>query len=72
MTYRGKVKAGAVILDSPLALPDGTEVNIAPIEPTDSTLTWGEVFRDEIGTAKGLPDDFAENHDHYIHGSPKR
>jgi hypothetical protein len=24
------------------------------------------------GSAKGLPPDLAENHDHYIHGLPKR
>ena len=24
------------------------------------------------GTAKGLPPDLAENHDHYLHGAPKR
>lgn len=25
-----------------------------------------------VGIAKGLPDDFALNHDHYLHGQPKR
>ena len=24
------------------------------------------------GTAKGLPPDMAENHDHYLHGMPKK
>ena len=24
------------------------------------------------GTAKNLPADFAEEHDHYIHGTPRR
>ena len=24
------------------------------------------------GAAKGLPEDFAANHDHYLHGLPKR
>ncbi len=24
------------------------------------------------GTAEGLPPDLAENHDHYLHGTPKR
>ena len=24
------------------------------------------------GTAEGLPPDLAENHDHYLHGAPKR
>jgi hypothetical protein len=25
-----------------------------------------------IGIAKGLPADLAENHDHYLHGRPKK
>ena len=24
------------------------------------------------GTAEGLPEDLAEQHDHYLHGTPKR
>ena len=33
---------------------------------------WSDIFQDLIGSLEGLPDDMAENHDHYIHGSPKR
>jgi hypothetical protein len=72
MTYRGRVKDGGVVLDAPLTLPDGTEVNIAPVDQESAPPTWAEVFRDVIGKAEGLPDDMAENHDHYIHGTPKR
>lgn len=31
-----------------------------------------EKLRSLAGTAKGLPEDFAANHDHYLHGLPKR
>lgn len=31
-----------------------------------------EMFRPFIGKVKGLPRDFAVNHDHYLYGVPKR
>lgn len=33
---------------------------------------WGQALLEVAGTAEGLPTDFAENHDHYLHGTPKR
>jgi hypothetical protein len=33
---------------------------------------WGQALLEIAGTAEGLPTDFAENHDHYLHGTPKR
>ena len=33
---------------------------------------WGRALLEIAGTAEGLPTDFAENHDHYLHGTPKR
>jgi len=33
---------------------------------------WGEALLEIAGTAEGLPPDFAENHDHYLHGAPKK
>lgn len=69
MTYKGVVKQGAVILDRQIDLPDGTEVQVQPLEEGP---TWAEVFKDIIGKAEGLPSDFARNHDHYLHGAPKK
>jgi hypothetical protein len=80
MVYSGKFKDGVVILDDATGLADGTAVSVAPVEPIapspekidPATLpTWNEVFKDVIGAVKGLPSDFAKNHDHYIHGTPK-
>ena len=31
-----------------------------------------EKLRSLAGSVKGLPEDFAANHDHYLHGLPKR
>ena len=37
-----------------------------------SQKPWGEALSELAGTAAGLPSDLAHNHDHYLHGSPKR
>ena len=37
-----------------------------------SAKSWGEALREVAGTAEGLPPDFAHNHDHYLHGTPRR
>jgi hypothetical protein len=74
MTLRGHVKNGAVVLDEPVGLPDGTdvEVEVRPVPEAEQGQTWGEVFRDVAGSVEGLPPDLAENHDHYIRGAPKK
>ena len=38
----------------------------------DAPVRWGEALLEIAGTAEGLPPDFAENHDHYLHGAPKK
>lgn len=37
-----------------------------------SARPWGEALQEVAGTARGLPEDFAPNHDHYLHGAPRR
>jgi hypothetical protein len=39
---------------------------------SDAPARWGEALLEIAGTADGLPPDFAENHDHYLHGAPKQ
>ena len=39
---------------------------------SDGPVRWGEALLEIAGTAEGLPPDFAENHDHYLHGAPKQ
>ncbi len=73
MTYRGRVKNGVIVLDDSAALPDGTEVQIEPVNGEDERgPTLAERLKDVIGIAEGLPPDMARNHDHYIHGAPKK
>ena len=62
-------------------LPNLTADELAPVDAkqrelhgrNDSTApVWGRALLEIAGTAEGLPTDFAENHDHYLHGTPKR
>ena len=84
MTYRGHVKKGVVVLDSPADLPDGAEVEVrlvgepktpaAPHRSESGALPpWAKKARELLPRMpRDLPEDFAEQHDHYIHGAPKR
>ena len=66
MTYWGKVSNGTVVLPPEANLPEGTAVKVEPIE------TLAERLKDFIGVIDDMPADWAEQHDHYIHGTPKK
>jgi hypothetical protein len=72
MTLEGKVVNGQIVLTPREPLPEGRRVKIEVEEP-EST---GNSLRDRLlqfaGSCPGLPADMAEQHDHYIHGTPKR
>ena len=70
MTYRGHIENGSVVFDETVVLPEGTQVSVEPLAKTGRSLA--ERFGDLIGCVSDLPSDMAENHDHYIHGTPKR
>ena len=70
MEYRGKVSGGVVVLEPGVELPEGSEVRVEVL-PLDQT-TLGERLLKFAGRAQGLPSDMADNHDHYLHGQPKR
>ena len=56
----------------PVHVPDGTRVEITlpePARPAANPHAWMEEF---VGIIDTLPEDFAAEHDHYIHGTPKR
>jgi hypothetical protein len=57
-----------VVLPPDANLPDGTEVRVEPI----SAKTLSERLSDVIGIARGGSPDIAENHDHYLHGTPNK
>jgi hypothetical protein len=75
MVCKGKVSGGVVVLDRPGVLPEGTLVEVRPARAKAAALkgpTLSEKLLRLAGKAKGLPPDLALNHDHYLHGRPKR
>ena len=71
MTYRGKVKDGVVVLEPGARLDEGADVVVEQVESAPAR-SLADRLRPVIGIAKGLPRDLAENHDHYLHGRPKK
>ena len=75
MEILGKVSGGVVILNDSSALPDGIVVRVEPVRDAKAG-TAGPSLAEKLcrlaSTAEGLPPDLARNHDHYLHGSPKR
>ena len=74
MAYKGHVKNGVVVLDERASLPDGTEVEVlvVPQAPQESQQSLREFLLSFAGKCPGLPPDLARNHDHYLHGMPKK
>ncbi len=79
MVYKGHVEKGVVVLDDPVSLPDGLKVQIEPLLDAkaesgseDGVETLGRKLLKHAGKAVGLPADLAENHDHYLYGTPKK
>lgn len=68
MELEGTVHNGVIVVESDSPLPEGAEVKV--VVPVESTL--GERLKKFKGIAQELPADLAENHDHYLHGTPKR
>ncbi|MCC7293205.1 MAG: hypothetical protein IT449_14185 [Phycisphaerales bacterium] len=74
MTCRGVVNKGVIILDAGAILPDGAvvEVVVLPDREAEPSPTLYDTLQDVIGIADGLPVDLAENHDHYLYGTPRK
>jgi hypothetical protein len=73
MELEGTVQNGVIVVDSPDPLPEGTKVKIVvepPGEPSRKP-TLGERLLKHAGTVPDLPQDMAEQHDHYLHGTRK-
>lgn len=82
MTYKGTVQSGVVVFHDGAAPPDGTVVTVVPSEPAsqeasidDKRTIWqklADLGRKVESEPCDLPSDLALNHDHYLHGLPKR
>ena len=70
MTLEGTVRNGVLVFDQSLGLAEGTRVQVVVAddlkEPSFATLL------ELAGTVDGLPPEMARNHNHYLHGHPKK
>ena len=75
MTYRGHVEGGVIVLEGGKRPPEGMIVRIEPLRKPRAKKKPESVsgmLLSLAGRVKGLPRDMARNHDHYLHGHPKR
>lgn len=74
MSFQGVVANGMIVLDNGAKLPDGTRVEIfvkAESAAGESESSLASLLK-FAGAVKDLPPDMARNHDHYLHGAPKK
>ena len=57
---------------APLVESKGVNLGQAGEPPRPGKESLGDFVLRVAGTAEGLPPDLAENHDHYLYGTPKR
>lgn len=65
--HEAVIQGGQLVLESPLPFPDGTRVQVR-VEPATSDPL---LFLAENAVNTGVTD-LAEQHDHYVYGTPKR
>ena len=71
MTLEGHVKNGTIILDPATPLPEGARVRVEVISGPAAPTLFDRIGH-LAGKAKHLPPDAAEQHDHYLYGTPKK
>jgi hypothetical protein len=72
-SYTAQVINGVIVLDEGAPpLPEGTKVRVELVEMDDAVRDLSRRLLSVAGKAKGLPSDLAAQHDHYLHGQPKR
>jgi hypothetical protein len=72
MSYIGTVKNGVIELPPEAKALEGQRVRIEPVPKVVARNERTRRLLEIAAKVHGLPSDFAEQHDHYIHGTPKR
>ena len=79
MVYRGRVTNGVIVLEQGVRLREGMDVRVEPIEQAEDKPVGSQEARQLregllsfSGVVKEGPSDLARNHDHYLHGTPRR
>ena len=72
MSYTGKVQNGVVVLPPEVKLPEGTEVQVVPLELLAETDPFIQAVLKIAKPRPHWPKDYALNHGHYVSGEPKK
>lgn len=73
MKHRECAAGGAVaVTEARELLPESAEAQASTKAPQCGRDSLSRLLLKYAGKAKGLPRDLARNHDHYLHGTPKR
>ncbi len=71
MTLEGRVENGTIVLEPPAKLPEGARVRCVVLGAGDGPTLFDRLGH-LAGRATHLPPDAAEQHDHYLYGTPKK
>jgi hypothetical protein len=71
MTLEGIVRNGVVVYDGTGILAEGTRVKVVVVADEANEPTFAGLL-ELAGTVNDLPPDLARNHNHYLHGHPKK
>jgi hypothetical protein len=71
MSYKGKVENGQIKLPPDAVLPEGAMVSVEVELREEDFPEWSRGLIPLIKD-RDWPEDMSVNHDHYIHGVPKK
>ena len=73
MSYKGIVKNGQIVLPPEAELPEGAKVVVDVVDvEAEAPIADFAVELLKLAKVRDWPTDMSLNHDHYIHGLPKR
>ncbi len=72
MSVIGVVENGKVVLPPNAPFAAGARVRVETIEVAGPTSSLADTLKESIGILTTCRRIWARNHDHYIHGTPKR
>ncbi len=70
MSYKGVITNGQIQLPPGATLPEGEEVIVEVVPHAAMPEVAAELLK--LAKVRDWPEDLALNHDHYLHGAPRK
>ena len=70
MSYKGIIENGRITLPPDATLPEGAEVVVEVVQAVPVANFAAELLK--LSKVRDWPTDMALNHDHYLHGAPRK